>query len=88
MSGKFIKLKPGEAQITISSANLDKCTMIIEALDKDSRTKSLSLTASIEFSIGFLKPNALAVSNLSIGNDVPAKAADPKGDLFNLSLAS
>ena len=53
-----------------------------------SNTKSLDETASREFLIGLLKPNALAVIFLFIGKEVPESAPDPKGLSFNLSLQS
>src|SRR3979409_954704 len=72
----------GEVQITISSANRDKCTEAIAAADKVSSTKSRSDTASSELAIGRSKPSALAVAVRSIGNEVPASAAAPSGDSF------
>ena len=55
------------------------CVAQMAAEDKKSRTKSLSDTVSIEFEVGFLKPNFLDVKFLSILYEVPAKAATPKG---------
>jgi len=47
--------------------------------DRNSKIKSLSLTASRLFSEIPLKPSCLATNSLSIGKKVPAKAAEPKG---------
>ena len=46
---------------------------------KKSITKSLSETVSIEFLVGFLNFSFFVVYDLSILNDVPVKAATPKG---------
>ena len=79
LSLNSIKLKASELKIIKSSANLDKCIAQVAAADKKSIAKSLSDTESIELLVGFLKPSFFAVNFLSILNDVPAKAADPKG---------
>ena len=44
-----------------------------------SAAKSLSLTESMEFSVGFLNPSSSAVIFLSMGYVVPANAAEPSG---------
>ena len=78
----------GEVQITISSAKRDMCTAAIEAAESVSSTKSRSETASSELAIGRSKPSAFAVAARSIGNEVPASAAAPSGDLFSRLRAS
>jgi len=75
----------GEVQITISSAKRDRCTDAIAAADNVSSTKSRSETASSELAIGRSKPSVLAVASRSIGNDVPASAAAPRGDFIQTS---
>jgi len=47
--------------------------------DKNSKIKSLSLTASRLFSEIPLKPSYKATYSLFMGKEVPAKAAEPKG---------
>ena len=70
-------------QITSSSASRDRCTAQIEATDRNSSAKSRSDTASSELAVGRSKPSAAAVMCRSMGNDVPASAAEPSG--FSLS---
>ena len=53
-SGNFKNQMRLLLQIIKSSANLDKCMLNVETINKKSRTKSLSETLSIEFSDGFL----------------------------------
>ena len=60
----------------------------IDETDKNSSAKSLSLTASKEFAEGALKCRADDVFSRFIGNDVPARAAEPNGHSFMRSLAS
>ena len=81
-------LNCAEDQITSSSANRLKCIAQIEETDKNSKAKSLSLTASNEFAEGALKFKADDVVSRFIGNDVPASAAEPNGHSFIRSLAS
>ena len=78
------KPKASELNIIKSSANLDKCIAHVAAADKKSIAKSLSETESIELLVGFLKPSFFAVNFLSILNDVPASAAEPKGTFVQL----
>ena len=59
-----------------------------ESDEWDELAKSLSETASILLDIGLSKPSLSDVKNRSIGNEVPAKAADPNGHSFNLFFAS
>ena len=66
-------------QMTISSAKRDRCTAEIAAAARNSRAKSRSETASSEFAVGRSKPSAAAVMSRSIGNEVPASAAEPSG---------
>ncbi len=47
-----------------------------------SAMKSRFATASILFSIGFANPRYAAVRFLSIAKPVPAKAADPRGEML------
>ena len=58
-----------------SSANLDKCMLNVETINKKSRTKSLSETLSIEFSDGFLNPRFFANENLSISKKFVHKSS-------------
>ena len=46
---------------------------------KKSKTKSLSEIVSIELLVGILKPSFFVVKFLSILNDVPDNAPEPKG---------
>ena len=66
-SGNLTKSNLSEDQITNSSASLDKCIAISDDADINSIAKSLSETASIEFSVGLLKPSLSAKKCLSIG---------------------
>ena len=66
VSGNFKKSNELLLQIIKSSANLDKCMLSVETMNKNSITKSRSETLSIEFSDGFLNPRLLARENLSI----------------------
>ena len=49
----------------------------MEEADKKSSTKSLSETASILLDVGLSKPSLSDVKKRSMGNEVPAKAAEP-----------
>ncbi len=51
----------------------------IAAAAMNSSAKSRSETPSSEFAVGRSKPSAVAVIARSIGNDVPASAAEPSG---------
>ena len=70
--------------MTISSESLLICIEVIAEIDRNSITKSLSETASIELGVGAVKFNSFVVDSLSIGKAVPANAADPRGLIFNL----
>ncbi len=83
-----INPKPALNQMTISSASRDRFVAQIEAAASVSSTKSRDETASSEFAIGLSKPSAAAVMARSMGKDVPAKAAAPRGDSFTRFLAS
>ena len=72
----------------ISSHILERCMPTIDNAEASSKTKSLSLTASIEFLLISLKLNFLASNFLSISNLVPDKAAEPRGITLILCLAS
>ena len=74
-SDNIIKLNWSEDQITISSQILLKWIDVIEETDKNSITKSLSETASIELWDLDKKFNSFVVKFLSIGKEVPANAA-------------
>ena len=55
-------------------------------MNKNSTTKSLSDTLSIEFSVGFLNPRFFARSNLSISKKfVPTNAPLPRGQSISAS---
>ena len=71
-------------QIINSSASLDICIAHTDEAKRKSKTKSLSDTVSIELFVGTLKPSFLVVKFLSILNDVPDNAPEPKG--FSLRL--
>ena len=85
-----ISTKPNswEDQYTSSSEMDDRCTAHWDAQNAISVTKSLSLTESMEFSVGPENPRASAVIFLSMGYVVPARAAEPRGHLFILLKAS
>ncbi len=87
-SESFINSKPLLIQITISSANLERCVAISELQNKNSMAKSRSDTESIEFAVGLSNSNSRAVISRSIGKDVPAKAQAPSGHSFILALKS
>ena len=70
--------------MTISSESLLICIEVIAEIDRNSITKSLSETASIELVVGDVKFRSYVVDCLSIGKAVPANAADPRGLIFNL----
>ena len=53
-----------------------------------SATKSLSDTASIEFSLGLEKPSWLATHIESVTKALPAKAPAPNGQLSTLASQS
>ena len=72
----------------ISSHILERCIPVIDNVEASSKTKSLSLTASIEFLLISVKPNFLASNFLSILNLVPDKAAEPRGIIPILGFAS
>ena len=73
---------------TISSAKRDKCVAQMAAAESVSSTKSRSETLSSELAVGRSKPSAFAVSSRSIGKEVPASAAAPKGDSLRRARAS
>ncbi len=68
--------------------DIDKWTPRIERLEAVSITKSLSLTASIEFLERLLKPSFFARKFLLILYLDPANAAEPKGSTLILCFAS
>ena len=61
------------------------CIEHTEEAKRKSNTKSLSETVSIELFVAFLKPSFFVVKFLSMLNDVPAKAPEPKGFSFKFS---
>ena len=75
-------------QITISSASLLMCMAQIAAAERNSSEKSRSLTASMLLAQGRSNPRLFAVMSRSIGNDVPASAAAPRGHSFMRARAS
>ena len=85
-----ISMKPNswDDQSTSSSQRLDRWTAVWAAQYASSVTKSLSLTESMEFSVGSLNASASAVMRLSMGYVVPASAAAPRGHLSILLNAS
>ena len=64
----------------ISSPRRDKCTPIKATTNKNSATKSRSLTPSIEFSTTPSKPSSAATATGSSLIEEPAKAPLPIGD--------
>ena len=81
MRGKVLG-KADRIRWFMSSANRDRWTMISEHALKNSITKSRSLTASRLLRETPLKSNAVASASRSIGNEVPASAAEPSGRMF------
>ena len=77
-----------EDQITSSSAKRDRCMAQMLAADRYSSAKSRSDTLSSELAVGRSNPSACAVMCRSIGKDVPASAAAPKGHSFMRARAS
>ena len=71
-----------EDQITNSSAKRLRCMAQMLLAARNSKAKSRSDTESRLFAVGRSKPSAFAVACRSIGKDVPAKAAAPKGHSF------
>ena len=83
-----INRNPSLHQMTISSANRERCMPAVAAAARNSIAKSRSETASSEFAAGWSKPSAAAVIWRSIGNEVPASAAAPSGDSLSLRRQS
>ncbi len=81
-SERRMKPNPADDQMTISSAKRERCTAQRLAAASVSMTKSRSETASSELDVARSKPSAFAVIARSIGNEVPASAAEPSGDSF------
>jgi argininosuccinate lyase len=79
MSEELIIWASSQFNFINSSDIRDRCIMQVLANAQKSITKSLSLTASREFSLTLEKPSRLLVCRRSISNPVPAKAADPRG---------
>ena len=69
----------GVIQITISSASRDRCMAEIAAAASVSSAKSRSETPSSELAVGRSNPSSRAVACRSMGNEVPASAAEPSG---------
>ncbi len=87
-SDRATKPNCGVVHRTISSAIRDRCTMQMEAADRASSAKSRSDTPSRELAMGPSKPRARAVARRSMGNAVPARAAEPSGLRFMRARAS
>ena len=87
-SDRRTKPNGAEHHITISSASRERWTAQIEAAARNSRAKSRSETASSELALARSKPRAAAVIARSIGNEVPASAAEPSGHSFRRRRAS
>ncbi len=87
-SDSLMKLNCGVVHRTISSARRDRCVAQIVAADRASRAKSRAETLSRELAIGPSKPSAWAVMCRSMGKDVPASAAAPRGLSFIRTRAS
>ncbi|MNY58813.1 hypothetical protein D3C86_1951970 [compost metagenome] len=66
---------------TISSLKRERCIMIMDALERNSKMKSRSLTASKEFSYTRPNPSCSATKWRSIGKVVPASAPAPSGSM-------
>ncbi|OPY27364.1 MAG: hypothetical protein A4E31_01181 [Methanomassiliicoccales archaeon PtaU1.Bin030] len=79
-----ISKKPnsGEDQYTSSSHKDERCTAVRAAAKRYSATKSRSDTPSMELAHGASKPSSCAVYVLSILYVVPARAADPRGQML------
>ena len=69
-----------DAQRQISSPRRDRCTPTIAATNRNSATKSRSLTASIELAIAPVKPSSRATACGSSSRAEPARAPAPSGD--------
>src|SRR3954468_2145824 len=82
------KPKAGVDHCTNSPARRDRLVAAMAQAARYSGAKSRAEIASIELRIGRAKPSAMAVASRSMGNDVPASAAAPKGDSFIRVLAS
>ena len=87
-SSRFINENSEVHQIIISSENLDKCIEITEIIIASSIIKSLSLTESKLFSVGFENPSSFATRCLSKSKVVPARAPAPRGISSLLSKKS
>ncbi len=72
-------------QRTSSSESEDRWSASNAEQNAISAAKSLSLTESMEFSVGFLNPRDSAVIFRSMGKVVPANAAEPSGHSLILS---
>jgi hypothetical protein len=79
---RVMKPKPSVHQSTSSSARRERCVARIAPAERNSRAKSRSETESIEFAVGRSKPSAFEVASRSIGKEVPARAAAPRGHSF------
>src|SRR6266545_1978171 len=71
----------GVVQIMISSPSRDRCTPVSAATKRNSAAKSRSETASIEFCAAAENPSSRATSAGSSGNEEPASAPDPSGQM-------
>src|SRR4051812_30755291 len=87
-SDNFTKPNMGVDHCTSSPASRDRCTAQMEQAARYSRAKSRAEMASMELRIGRAKPRLCEVASRSMGKDVPAKAAAPKGDSFSRRRAS
>jgi len=82
LSDSRTKRNWAEDQITSSSAKRLRCMAQIDAADRNSSAKSRSEVLSRLFAVGRSKPSAAAVMCRSMGNEVPASAAAPRGHSF------
>ena len=87
-SDSLTKPKAGIDHCTNSPASRDRLTADMVQAARYSSAKSRAEIASMELRIGRLKPRLIAVTSRSMGKDVPASAAAPKGDSFKRLRAS
>ncbi len=79
-SGSLTKWNSALDQRISSSQSLERCIIVMLAAARNSRAKSLSLTASSELAASSAKPSNSAVRCRSMGKPVPASAPAPRGE--------
>ena len=79
-SSSFAQPNSCDVHSTTSSPRRERWMPIIAVANKNSATKSRSLTASIEFAHGSIEAELAAVACGSSGSDEPASAPAPSGE--------